>query len=108
MSSAVLLTYSYAQKHHNNCNKFYNNYPMNVGKWSEDEHRKDKVDGYRQHPRQREVVNNVLMENGEYCVYLGQQYTLKEKRQDNKIRRRTMIGWAAYTKNRDHFNSRLP
>ncbi len=29
--SALLMTYSYAQKHHNNYNICYKNYPMKVG-----------------------------------------------------------------------------
>ena len=81
MSSALLLRYSYAQKHHKNYNRCCKNYPMKVGNWAEGEHRtKDKVDGCTTHPNQCEVVNNVLMENVEHCVCLGQHYSIKEKR----------------------------
>ena len=31
--SALLMTYSYAQKHHNNYNRCFKNYPMKVGEW---------------------------------------------------------------------------
>ena len=41
-------------------------------------------------------VNNMLMENVEGFMYLGQHYSLKEKNQDKEIQRRIMAGWAAY------------
>ena len=50
-------------------------------------------------------VNNVLRENVEGYVYLGQHYSLKEKNQDKEIQRRIMAGWAAYAKHRDIFKS---
>ena len=31
--SALLMTYSYAQKHHKNYNRCYKNYPMKVDEW---------------------------------------------------------------------------
>ena len=40
-------------------------------------------------------VNNVLIENVQGYVYLGQHYSLKEKNQDKEIQRRIMAGWAA-------------
>ena len=43
-------------------------------------------------------VNNVLIENVQGYVYLGQHYSLKEKNQDKEIQRRIMAGWAAYAK----------
>ena len=52
-------------------------------------------------------VNNVLIENVQGYVYLGQHYSLKEKNQDKEIQRRIMAGWAAYTKHRDIFKSNL-
>ena len=53
-------------------------------------------------------VNNVLIENVEGFMYLGQHYSLKEKNQDKEIQRRIMAGWAAYAKHRDIFKSNLP
>ena len=41
-------------------------------------------------------VNNVLIENVPGYVYVGQQYSLKEKNQDKEIQRRIMAGWAGY------------
>ena len=52
-------------------------------------------------------VNNVLIENVEGYVYLGQRYSLKEKNQDKEIQQRIMAGWAAYAKHRDIFKSIL-
>ena len=52
-------------------------------------------------------VNNVLIENVQGYVYLGQQYSLTEKNQDKEIQRRLMAGWAAYAKYRDICNSNL-
>ncbi len=52
-------------------------------------------------------VNNVLIENIQGCVLLGQHYNLKEKNQDKEIQRRIMAGWAAYAKHRDIFKSNL-
>ena len=52
-------------------------------------------------------VNNVLIENVQGYVYLGQHYSLKEKNQDKEMQRRTMAGWAAYAKHRDIFKSNL-
>ena len=43
-------------------------------------------------------VNNVLIENVEGYVYLGQHYSIKEKNQDKEIQRIIMTGWAAYAK----------
>ena len=50
-------------------------------------------------------VNNVLIENDQGYVYLGQHYSLKEKNQDKDIQRRIMAGWAAYAKHQDIFKS---
>ena len=52
-------------------------------------------------------VNNVLIENVQGYVYLGQHYSLKDKNQDKEIQRRIMAGWAAYAKHRDIFKSNL-
>ena len=52
-------------------------------------------------------MNNVLIENAQGYVYLGQHYSLKEKYQDKDIQRRIMAGWAAYAKHRDIFKSNL-
>ena len=52
-------------------------------------------------------VNNVLIENVQGYVYLGQYYSLKEKNQDKEIQRRIMAGWAAYAKHGDIFKSNL-
>ena len=52
-------------------------------------------------------VNNVLIENVQGYVYLGQHYSLKEKNQDKEIQRRIMSGWAAYAKHQDIFKSIL-
>ena len=52
-------------------------------------------------------VNNVLIENVQGYVYLGQHYSLKERNQDKEIQRRIMTGWAAYAKHRDIFKSNL-
>ena len=49
-------------------------------------------------------VNNVLIET---YVYLGQNYSLKEKNQDKEIQRRIVAGWAAYVTHRDIFKSNL-
>ena len=51
-------------------------------------------------------VNNVLIENVQGYVYLGQHYSLKEKNQDKEIQRRIIAGWAAYAKHRDTFKSK--
>ena len=45
-------------------------------------------------------VNNVLIENVQGYVYLGQHYSLKENNQDKEIQRRIMAGWAVYAKHR--------
>ena len=52
-------------------------------------------------------VNNVMIENVEGYVYVGQCYSLKEKNQDKEIQRRIMTGWVAYTKHPDIFKSNL-
>ena len=52
-------------------------------------------------------VNNVLIENVESYVYLGQRYNIKEKNQDKNIQRRFVAGWAAYGKHRDIFKSKF-
>ena len=52
-------------------------------------------------------VNNVLIENSQGYVYLGQHYSLKENNQDKEIQRRIVAGWAAYAKHRDIFKSNL-
>ena len=53
-------------------------------------------------------VNNVLIENVERLAYLGQHYSLKEKKyQDKEIQRRILAGWVAYVKHRDIFKSNL-
>ena len=46
-------------------------------------------------------VNNVLIENVQGYVYLGQHYSVMEKNKDKEIQRRIMVGWAAYAKHRD-------
>ena len=51
-------------------------------------------------------VNNVLIENVQGYVYLGQHYSINEKNQD-KEGQRIMAGWAAYAKHRDIFKSNL-
>ena len=53
-------------------------------------------------------VNNVLIENVQGYVYVGQHYSLKEKNQDKEIQRRIMAGWAAYAKHRDKHPCHLP
>ena len=50
-------------------------------------------------------VNNVLIENVQGYVYLGQYYSLKENNQDKEIQRRIMASWATYAKHRDIFKS---
>ena len=52
-------------------------------------------------------MNNVLIENVQGYVYLGQHYRLKEKNQDKEIQRRIMAGWAAYAEHQDIFKSNL-
>ena len=52
-------------------------------------------------------VNNMLIENVQGYVYLGQHYSLNEKNQDKEIQRRIMAGWVAYAKHRDIFKSKL-
>ena len=52
-------------------------------------------------------VNNVLLENVQGYVYLGQHYSIKQKSQDKEIQRRIMAGWAAYAKQWDIFKSKL-
>ena len=52
-------------------------------------------------------VNNVLIENVQGYVYLGQHFSPKEKNQDKEIQRRIMAGWATYAKHRDIFKSNL-
>ena len=53
-------------------------------------------------------VNNVLIENVQGYVYLGQNYSLKEKNQDKDIQRRIMAGWAAYAKHGISSKATLP
>ena len=53
-------------------------------------------------------VNNVLIENVQGYVYLGQHYSLEEKNQDKEIQRRIMAGWAAYAKHRTSSKATLP
>ena len=48
-------------------------------------------------------VNNVLIENVQGYVYLGEHYSIKEKNQDKDIQRRIMAGSTAYAKHRDVF-----
>ena len=102
--SALLMTYSYAQKHHNNYNRCYKN---------SDESRRM---GLKMNIAKTKVmvvditpinVNNVMIENVQGYVYLGQHYSLKEKNQNKEIQRRIMAGWAAYAKHRDIFESNL-
>ena len=52
-------------------------------------------------------VNNVLIENVQGYVYLGQHFSVKEKHQDKEIQRRIMAGWATYAKHRNIFKSNL-
>ena len=52
-------------------------------------------------------VNNVLIENVQCYVYLGQHYSLKEKNHGKEIQRRVMAGWAAYAKHWDIFKSNI-
>ena len=52
-------------------------------------------------------VNNVLIENVQGYVYLGQHYRFNDTNQDKEIQRRIMAGWAAYAKHRDIFKSNL-
>ena len=52
-------------------------------------------------------VNNVMIENVQGYVYLGQHYSLKEKNKGKEIQRRIMAGWAANAKHRDIFKSNL-
>ena len=94
---------SYAQKHHNSYNRCYKNYPKKLGELVLRIMNIAKtilmvVDNTPIN------VNNVLIENVEGYVYLGQHYSLKEKNQDKEIQRRIMAGWAAYAKHRDIFH----
>ena len=89
------MTYSYAQKHCKNYNRCYKNYPIIA---------KTKMMVVDNTPIN---VNNVLIENVQVYVYLGQHYSLKEKNQDKEIQRTIMAGWAAYAKHRDIFKSNL-
>ena len=52
-------------------------------------------------------VNNVLIDNVQGYVYLGQHYILKKKNQDKEKQRRITAGWAAYAKHRDIFKSNI-
>ena len=52
-------------------------------------------------------VNNMLIENVQGYVYLGQHYSIKEKNHDKEIQRRIIAGWAAYAKHRDIFKSNI-
>ena len=99
------MTYSYAQKHHNNYNRCYKNYPM-----------KSRRMGLKMNIAKTKVmvvdntpinVNNVMIENIPGYVYLGQHYSLKEKNQDKEMQRRIMAVWAAYAKHRDILKSNL-
>ena len=99
------MTYSYAQKHRKNYNRCYKNYPMKVGEWiSKMNIAKTKVMVVDNTPIN---VNNVLIENVQGYVYLGQHYSLKENNQDKELQRRIMPGWAAYAKHGDIFKSNL-
>ena len=53
-------------------------------------------------------VNNMLIENVEGYVYLGQRYSLQEKNQDKKIQLRIIAGLAAYAKHPDIFKKKTP
>ena len=48
-------------------------------------------------------VNNVLVENVEGFIYLGQHDSLLSKNQDKYIQRRIVAGSATYAKHRDIF-----
>ena len=52
-------------------------------------------------------VNNVLIENVEGCVYLGQHYSLEKKNQEKEMQRRIMTGWAAYAKHLQYLQTNL-
>ena len=52
-------------------------------------------------------VNNVLIENVDGYVYLGQHYSLKENNQDKEICRSIMAGCAADAKHPDIFISNI-
>ena len=80
--SALLMTYSYAQKHHKNYNIMLQElsngsrrmaFKMNIAKI--------KVMGVDNTPIN---VNNVLIENVEAYAYLGQPYSLKEMYRDKE------------------------
>ena len=102
---ALLITYSYAQKYHKELQHMLQELfdasrqmglKMNISK--------TKVMVVDNTPIN---VNNVLIENVQGYVYMGQHYSLKEKNQDKEIQRRIMAGWAAYAKHRDIFKSNL-
>ena len=78
----------------------YKNYLMKVGEWvlKKMNIAKTKAMVLGNTPKN---VNNVLIENVQGYVYVGQYYSLKEKNQDKEIQRRIMAGWAAYAKQRD-------
>ena len=40
------------------------------------------------------IVNNVLIENDEGYMHLGQHYSLKEKNHGKELQQRFMTGWA--------------
>ena len=52
-------------------------------------------------------VNNVLIENVQGYVYLGQHHSIKKKNQDKEIKRTITAGRAAYAKHRDISKSNL-
>ena len=99
------MTYSYAQKHHKNYNKWL--------KKLSDESRRMSL---KMNIATTNVivvdttpinVDNVLIENVEGYVYFGQRLSLKENNKDKEIQRTTMAGREAYSKHRDIFKSNL-
>ena len=76
--SALLMTYSYAQKHHKNYNRCYKNYPMKVGDWVliKMNIAKTKVMVVDNTPIN---VNNVPIENVEGYIYTWDNATASKK-----------------------------
>ena len=100
------MTYSYAQKHHKNCNIYM----------LQELYDKSRRMGLKMNITKTKVmlvdntpinVNNVVIENVQGYVYLAQHYSLEENNQDKEIQRRIRAGWAAYAKHRDIFRSNL-
>jgi len=71
--------------------------------WAEDEHQKTKV-MFGQAVNQKEIrVDNIIIEQVEEYIYLGQKFSLRDRNQEKEIQRKINAGWGAFAKYSDSF-----